>query len=74
MPDFNDLINIEEFNKREDFNPDRWKVSFYCKDCREIVETDRSKTKRYEFTCKKCKWKNIAIWTKEGLKEKFKIK
>lgn len=27
--------------KRETFNDERWDVAFYCKDCEEIVETDR---------------------------------
>ena len=38
MNTFWDLVNIEEFDKRDYFKEDRWEVSFYCKDCKEIVE------------------------------------
>lgn len=75
MSNFWDLVNIEEFgDKRSDFNPDRWDVAFYCKDCEAIVEVDRPNSKWYTFVCKTCAWKNIAIWTKEGLKTNYKIK
>lgn len=72
MSNFWDLVNIEEFwEKRNYFETERWEVSFYCKDCEEIVETERTKPKQYIFTCKKCEWKNIAIWTQAGLKENY---
>ena len=74
MYNFWDLINIDEFEKRDTFNEERWEVSFFCKDCREIVETTRKNPKWYIFTCNTCKWKNIAIGTFESLKDKFKIK
>jgi predicted SprT family Zn-dependent metalloprotease len=71
MWNFWDLINIEEFKKREDFNSDRWEISFFCKDCKEIVETKRSKKNPYIFNCKKCNGKHIALWTIESLKSKY---
>lgn len=74
MSNFWDLVNIEEFNKKEYFSEERWWVSFYCKDCKEIVETNREKKDSYVFICKKCNWKNIAIWTLEWLKTNYKIK
>jgi len=75
MSNFWDLINIDEYwDKREQFNPERWAVSFYCKDCKEIVETNRKKEKEYTFTCKKCEWKNTVIGTLEGLKSNYRIK
>lgn len=74
MSDFWDLINIEEFDKRENFTKERWDVSFYCKDCKKIVEANRPNTKWYTFVCPLCKWKNIAIWTAEWLKTNYRIK
>lgn len=74
MTNFTDLINIDEINKIEDFSEDRWLVSFYCKDCKKIVETQRPNTKWYLFICNLCKWKNISIWTFEWLKSNYKIK
>ena len=75
MSNFWDLVNIEEFwDKRDDFNEERWDISFYCKDCEELVETERPNPKWFKFVCKKCKWKNISIWTLEGLKANYKIK
>jgi len=75
MSNFWDLVNIEEFgDKREDFIMERWEVSFYCKDCKKIVETNRENPKWYKFICKICDLENIVIGTYEWLKTKFKIK
>lgn len=71
---YTDLVNIEEFEKRENFNMERWDVSFYCKDCKKLVETERPNPQWYTFLCKICEWKNIVIGTKEGLKSNYKIK
>jgi hypothetical protein len=74
MSNFWDLINIEEFDKRDNFSEDRWEVSFYCKDCKKIVEADRPNPKWYKFVCKECEWNNVVIWTLEWLKTNYKIK
>jgi Zn finger protein HypA/HybF involved in hydrogenase expression len=75
MGDFGDLVNIEEFGeKRENFDPERGNVAFYCKDCTKIVETERKNPQWYTFLCKLCGGKNIAIGTEKGLKENYKIK
>jgi Zn finger protein HypA/HybF involved in hydrogenase expression len=71
---YTDLINIDEFTKRETFSEERWDVSFYCKDCKKIVETTRQNPKSYVFICKECEGKNIALWTLEWLKANYKIK
>jgi acetone carboxylase gamma subunit len=74
MSVISDLVNIEEFEKRDNFSEERWWVSFYCKDCKKIVEVDRPNPNWYTFVCKICSGKNIAIWTKEWLKSNYKIK
>lgn len=74
MPNFWDLTNIEDFEKRENFNSERGKVSFYCKDCQKIVEVKRPNSNWYIFVCEECSSKNIALWTEEWIKEKYKIK
>jgi hypothetical protein len=51
---YKDLINVDDFQKRETFNSDRGNIAFYCKDCEEIVETERKNLNRYTFICKKC--------------------
>lgn len=67
-----DLINVAGYGKEKiNFNPDRGDVSFYCHDCKKIVETDRPKPKRMFFTCKECGGKKIAIGTEEGLKDHY---
>jgi len=71
---YSDLINIDEFKKRETFSEERWDISFYCKDCKKIVETNRETPKWYVFLCKECSWKNISLWTCEWLKSNYKIK
>lgn len=74
MSTFSDLVNIEEFDKRDYFSQERWEVSFYCKNCKKLVETERENPNWYKFTCKICNWNNIVIWTEEWLKVNYKIK
>ena len=75
MSDYGWLINVEEFgDKRDYFVPDRWAVSFYCKECKKIVATDRPNPNGYTFVCQVCESENIAIGTEESLKTKYKIK
>ena len=71
---YNELVNIEDFEKKENFILDRWWVGFYCKDCRKIVDTKRPKPNWYIFICNECMWKNISIWTNQWLKNNYKIK
>lgn len=71
---YNDLINIEDFAKRETFTQERWDITFYCKDCKSIVETTRKNPKWYTFICTKCEGTNIAIGTYEGISNQYKIK
>ncbi len=71
---YSDLINVDEFEKKENFNYERWDVSFYCKDCKTLVETERPNKDGYVFICKKCEGKNIVIGTKEWLKTNYKLK
>lgn len=74
MSNFWDLINIEEFEKRNNFSEERWEVSFYCKDCRKLVKADRPNAQWYTFICPVCNWKSIVVWTEEWLKTNYKIK
>lgn len=74
MSVISDLVNIEDFDKKENFKEERGDVSFYCKDCKKIVITNRPNEKGYVFVCKVCSGKNIAIWTNEWLKSNYKIK
>ena len=75
MISYSDLVNVEElWSKKEEFVEERWEVCFYCKDCETLVEVERPNPKGYTFVCKTCGGKNIAIGTKEGLKEMYKIK
>lgn len=68
MSTYDDLINIPTFwKKKEDFKEDRWEVSFYCRDCKKISEVTRLDPNKYIYECNICKWKNISIWTQEGI-------
>lgn len=75
MANYSDLLNVDDFwEKRITFNDERWDISFFCKDCQEIVETTRVDPKWYLFKCLKCWGTNIAIWTQEWLKENYRVK
>lgn len=71
MLSYNDLVNVPSFGKKkENFTEDRWPVTFYCKDCKEIVSVELANTeKKHVYKCKKCNWTNVAIWTEETIKE-----
>ncbi len=71
---YTELINIDDFAKKEEFNKNRWKISFYCKDCKKIVEVKRPNPKWYIFICKECNSKKISIWTETWIKTNYKIK
>ena len=75
MANYSDLLNVDDFwEKRITFNDERGDISFFCKDCQEIVETHRVDPKWYLFKCLKCEGTNIAIWTQEWLKENYRVK
>ncbi len=75
MTNFWELINIEEFGgKKNYFTQERWEVSFYCKDCKDIVTVERPNKNGYTFICKVCGGKNIAVGTNAWLIEMYKIK
>jgi hypothetical protein len=71
---YSDLINVDDFEKKEYFSQERWEISFYCKDCKKLVETDRPDPNGYQFICKTCEWENIVIWTQEWLKSNYRLK
>ena len=72
--DHQSLLSEEEFEKRKaEFSPERGEVCFYCKDCKQLVETERINPNRYIYECKLCKGKNIALGTEASLTEYYHI-
>ena len=47
-------------------------IIFYCKDCQEVVETERF-GKKYVYKCKKCGTKNVAFGTKKSIYGFFRL-
>lgn len=47
-------------------------ILFYCKDCSEIVDSERC-GRKYVYRCKKCGTKNVAFGTKKSIYGFFKI-
>lgn len=48
-------------------------VVFYCKDCEEVVDTQRV-GRKYVYKCRKCGTKNVAFGTKKSILSFFRIK
>ncbi|MDD2515890.1 MAG: hypothetical protein PHO80_02450 [Candidatus Gracilibacteria bacterium] len=70
MMTYDDLINIPSFGKKkENFVEERGPIVFYCKDCKEIVETECINEFKNIYKCAKCKGRNIAFGTQESIKE-----
>lgn len=57
-----DKINVENFPS----------IIFYCKDCEEIVDTERCGNK-YVYKCKKCGTKNVAFGTAKSIFKFFHV-
>lgn len=47
-------------------------IIFYCKDCEEIVDTNRC-GRKYVYKCKKCGTKNVAFGTKKSIYNFFRL-
>ena len=47
-------------------------IIFYCKDCYEIVKTDRCGNK-YVYKCKRCGTKNVAFGTPKSIYGYFRL-
>jgi len=53
--------------------PKDYSIIFYCKDCEEVVDTERV-GKKYVYRCRKCGTKNVAFGTKKSIYSYFHIK
>ncbi len=47
-------------------------IIFFCKDCQEVVETNRF-GKKYVYMCKKCGTKNVAFGTRRSISLFFRL-
>jgi len=47
-------------------------IIFYCKDCEEIVDTNKL-GKKYLYSCKKCGTKNVACGTVKSVNGFFRL-
>ena len=73
MSKFNDLVNIESFwEKKNNFDVDRWEVIYYCKDCEKKVNVKKQESK-LSFECEICWWRNIIIWTEKWIEWIYKL-
>jgi len=51
---------------------DSGSIIFYCKDCEEIVKTERL-GRKYVYKCKKCGTKNVAFGTEKSIHSFFRL-
>lgn len=49
------------------------KITFFCKECKEVAEVHRD-GKKYVFNCKKCGGKNVAYGTWKSVADFFHLK
>lgn len=47
-------------------------IIFYCKDCAEIVDTEKV-GRKFVYKCKKCGTKNVAFGTKKSIFGFFRL-
>jgi len=48
-------------------------IIFYCKDCEEVVKTEKV-GRKYVYTCKICGTKNVAFGTQKSITNFFHLK
>jgi len=55
-----------------EFKDEDFKIIFYCKDCEEIVDTEKV-GRKYVYKCKKCGTKNVAFGTTRSINGFFRL-
>ncbi len=77
---YTDLVNVPSFGKKREstFNPERWDIAYYCRDCHKIVDAIPlppqkvwKKTKEFLYECPTCSGHRIAVGTVQWLKEHY---
>ncbi len=58
--------------KEEEFKDEDFKIIFYCKDCEQIVDTNKV-GRKYVYECKKCGTKNVAFGTTRSINGFFRL-
>lgn len=72
---YNDLINISTFGKkRENFDPERGELAYYCRDCQKEVSVNILNEDTMEVQCAVCSGKNVSIGTMATLREFYSKK
>ncbi len=67
---YNDLVNVPSFGKRrENFDPERGDVAFFCRDCSKNVEAVKTHPVLPRYECPVCKGRNVSIGTEASLKD-----
>lgn len=67
---YNDLVNVPSFGKkRENFDPERGDVAYYCRTCQKFVEPVRAHPVKHRYECPNCKGHDVSIGTEASLKE-----
>jgi DNA-directed RNA polymerase subunit RPC12/RpoP len=56
-----------------EIDPREKELTYYCKECKEVVEIHRD-GKKDVFNCKKCGGKNIVYGTLKSIKDFFHLK
>ena len=74
VPEVSEVSEVAEIPevKEEPKVSDEPKIVFYCKDCGEIVETNRA-GRKYVYMCKKCGTKNVAFGTEASIYGFFRL-
>jgi Zn finger protein HypA/HybF involved in hydrogenase expression len=67
---YNDLVNVPSFGKkRENFDPERGDVVFYCRDCSKVVEAIQIHPVKLRYECSLCKGHNLSIGTNSSVRD-----
>ena len=78
-----DLVNVPSFGKKREstFNPERWEMAYWCRDCRKQVEPIHlepqkvgKQVREFLYECPICHGRRVAIGTVEWLKEHYERK
>ena len=67
---YNDLVNISTFGKkRENFDPERGELAYYCRDCEKEVAVEVLDEEAMAVRCAVCSGKKVSMGTSATIRE-----
>lgn len=67
-------IENADLSAAEPAAPAQAPIVFYCKDCKQIVDTPIKHKSKYEYMCPTCKSERVSFGTRQAISDFFQVK